>query len=36
MELLPQGHVSKPESLLNAQVVTVKVGSKFRGESHES
>ena len=36
MELLPQKHVFKPESLLIAQILTAKVGSKFRGESRES
>ena len=36
MELLPQEHVFKPESLLIAQILTAKVGSKFRGESRES
>ena len=36
MELLPQEHVFKPERPLIAQMLTAKVGSKFRGESRES
>ena len=35
MELLPQEHVFKPERPLIAQMLTAKVGSKFRGESCE-
>ena len=36
MGLLPQEHVFKPERPLIAQMLTAEVGSKFRGESHES
>ena len=35
-ELLPQEHVFKPERPLIAQMLTAKVGSKFRGESRQS